>query len=481
MNPPRSTGLQFNGLNALFEREKMAEEIKTILRSFDTECQNVNFKKGIYVYGSPGCGKTQFVTAILQELQYDIIKYDAGDVRNKNLIETITSNNVSNMNVLDMMTKRKKKIAILMDEIDGMNNGDKGGITALIKIIRQKKTKKQRLENKTMNPIICIGNYYIDKKIKELMKVCNTFELKTPTSHQITRLLHQVVPSSQTMKAAYQTTILQYIQGDIRKLSFVLDMLIKKPSLMETDILQTIFHHKSYNEDSKKITYSLINHPARIEEHNKYMNETDRTIVALLWHENIVDLLLSKPIVEAFPFYLRILGNMCFADYIDRITFQHQIWQFNEMSSLIKTFYNNKLFHDTFPESHNQFKPTEVRFTKVLTKYSTEYNNMIFIYNLCQELDLDKKDVLAMFQELRLMDQYVDPSIDEKTGRSSPLQMDGIIPTENERFVLEKVFEHTNISKLDIRRMYRYLDKNIKKDSLKLSALDDEFDEEFLE
>jgi hypothetical protein len=106
---------------------------------------------------------------------------------------------------------------------------------------------------------------------------------------------------------------------------------------------------------------------------------------------------------------------------------------------------------------------------------------MIFIYNLCQELDLDKKDVLAMFQELRLMDQYVDPSIDEKTGRSSPLQMDGIIPTENERFVLEKVFEHTNISKLDIRRMYRYLDKNIKKDSLKLSALDDEFDEEFLE
>jgi hypothetical protein len=53
-----------------------------------------------------------------------------------------------------------------MDEIDGMNNGDKGGITALIKIIRQKKTKKQRLENVTTNHIICIVNYYIYKKIK---------------------------------------------------------------------------------------------------------------------------------------------------------------------------------------------------------------------------------------------------------------------------------------------------------------------------
>ena len=37
-----------------------------------------------------------------------------------------------------------KKNVILMDEIDGMNNGDKGGINTLIKIIRPKKTKKQK-------------------------------------------------------------------------------------------------------------------------------------------------------------------------------------------------------------------------------------------------------------------------------------------------------------------------------------------------
>jgi hypothetical protein len=52
-----------------------------------------------------------------------------------------------------------------------MNNGDKGGINTLIKLIRPKKTKKQKLEEVTMNPIICIGGYHIDKKIKELMKI----------------------------------------------------------------------------------------------------------------------------------------------------------------------------------------------------------------------------------------------------------------------------------------------------------------------
>jgi replication factor C subunit 1 len=241
-------------INSIFERETIANEIKDILLSFDNNYKNINFKKGIYIYGSPGCGKTHFIMNILKELDYDVIKYDAGDVRNKSLIDTITSNNVSNRNVLQMMTKNVKKIAIVMDEIDGMNNGDKGGITALIKIIRQKKTKKQRLENVTTNPIICIGNYYIDKKIKELIKVCNTFELKTPSSGQIEKILTISLPSINLAKKAYKDSILRYIQGDMRKLLFVNDVLSKKPDLIKQDTIENIFHVKSYNEDSKNIT-----------------------------------------------------------------------------------------------------------------------------------------------------------------------------------------------------------------------------------
>ena len=34
-------------------------------------------------------GKTHFITNLLKELDYDIIQYDAGDVRNKSLIDTL--------------------------------------------------------------------------------------------------------------------------------------------------------------------------------------------------------------------------------------------------------------------------------------------------------------------------------------------------------------------------------------------------------
>ena len=66
-------------------------------------------------------------------------------------------------------------------------------INTLIKLIRTKKTKKQKLEEVIMNPIICIGNYKVDKKIKELMKVCNVIEINTPTDNQISEIIHKII------------------------------------------------------------------------------------------------------------------------------------------------------------------------------------------------------------------------------------------------------------------------------------------------
>jgi hypothetical protein len=437
-------------INSILERDDISKQIKKILSEFDKNFKNVDYNKGIYIYGAPGSGKTSFVTNLLNELNYDIVKYDAGDVRNTSLIDTITSNNISSRNVLHMMNGKVKKIAIVMDEIDGMNSGDKGGITSLIKLIRQKKTKKQRLEDVTMNPIICIGNYFVDKKMKELMKVCYTFELKIPSSQQVTNILNQIMPG----RKLDMNLILEYIQGDLRKIQFIKKIHDNAPELLNETLLKNILHMKSQNEDSKQITKILLNKPMPIAEHNNFINETDRTIVALLWHENVIDAISKKNNQKTIPFYLKILDNMCFADYMDRITFQNQIWQFNEMSSMIKTFHNNKIYHDTFPENLNHFNPDEIRFTKVLTKYSTEYNNQQFIYNMCQELDMDKKDSIAFFQELRfLLGSEFHNNVDSMNNACT-------------------LFENYNIGKLDIKRLYRYLDNNTKK-----SQVDEEVDE----
>lgn len=321
-----------------------------------------------------------------------------------------------------------------MDEIDGMNNGDKGGINTLIKLIRPKKTKKQKNEEVTMNPIICIGNYRIDKKIKELMKVCNTVELKPPTALEVKTIIQLLLP---TVSNEIKTKIYEFVQGDLRKLNNLHNIYKSNPDIFNSTIIEKYFQMKSYNDDTKKITQRLMNMYYSIDNHNSVMNETDRTSVGLLWHENIIDVLEKMDKKDSIPFYIRQLDNICFADYIDRITFQKQIWQFNEMSSLIKTMSNNKMYHEHF-KNKPKYAPTEVRFTKVLTKYSTEYNNSLFIQNLCQQLGMDKKDLFGFFVELK--DKYDDNQ-------------------------LLALFENYEISKLDINRIYRYLDKYTKENA----------------
>ena len=417
--------------NTILERETIATAIKDILINFESNKSNLSLKRGIYIYGAPGSGKTEFITSLLKELDYDVIKYDAGDIRNKSIIETITKHNMADKSVLSLFQDKPRPIAILMDEIDGMNNGDKGGINSLIKLIRPKKTKKQKLEEVTFSPIICISNYHIDKKIKELMKVCSSFELNCPTQIQIKQIIQNTMPE---LDGVLASNIINFLQGDLRKLSSIYNIYQNHCSILKNEIIQNIFKPKSYNEDTKEITKKLINNKFDFSEHLTVMNETDRTIVGLLWHENIIDVLGKLPKNISIPFYLKVLDNICFADYIDRITFQKQIWQFNEMSSLIKTFHNNKIYHDTF-DKQPVFNPTEVRFTKVLTKYSTEYNNSLFIQNLCQQLGMDKKDTFSFFLELR--NNHSDEDI-------------------------YGMFDSYDIGKLDINRIYRYLYKYTK-------------------
>ena len=478
-----------SSLNTILNRDIVKNEIKSVLFDIDKNKSNCLCKRGIYIYGNPGTGKTSFISNVLKEMNYDMIHYNAGDIRNKSVIETITQHNMSDTNVLSLLQKKSRKIVIVMDEIDGMNNGDKGGITSLIKLIRPKKTKKQRQEDLTLTPIICIGNYHMDKKIKELMKVCTSFELKDPTSSQVGTLLDRMMLSSSVIDYELKNNLINYIQGDLRKLKVISEIYINQQNILKTKVIRSIFQPKTYNEDSKTITRRLLERNYNLSSHANFMNETDRTIVGLLWHENIVDKVgtVVKNTFNKLMFYNNVLDNICFADYIDRVTFQKQIWQFNEMSSLIKTFYNNYIFHvysgkiastkqkkgkkkgvaasssssppststltnstdyssdfsmDIQPDmddlKHNvQSNPCyvedEIRFTKVLTKYSTEYNNYMFIQNLCIQMLMDKNDLITYFLHVRSMNKSEEDICSE--------------------------LEQYSVSKLDVSRMFRYLDK----------------------
>ena len=144
--------------------------------------------------------------------------------------------------------------------------------------------------------------------------------------------------------------------------------------------------HLIYNNYEKNIQNSIKKIMTK-EFKEDFIIENEKATQCLLFHENIIDNIKSN---NDILFYNSFLKNYCIGDYFDRISFQKQLWIFNEITYYFKILHNYNLYKKTtIPVK----KTSEYRFTKVLTKYSNEYNNNNFIIDLCNKLNCSKKEL----------------------------------------------------------------------------------------
>ena len=105
--------------------------------------------------GPPGIGKTSAATLVARQMGYDIMELNASDTRSKKLLTSnladVTQNTVLRLGASAPTSRpggrAQPKRIIIMDEVDGMSSGDRGGMQALIASIKKSKV-----------PIICICN-----------------------------------------------------------------------------------------------------------------------------------------------------------------------------------------------------------------------------------------------------------------------------------------------------------------------------------
>jgi hypothetical protein len=90
---------------------------------------------------------------------------------------------------------------------------------------------------------------------------------------------------------------------------------------------------------------------------------------------------------------------------------------------------------------------------------------------------MDKKDLITFFQEMRIFFMTHLSTNHSKMGSGSIKTIEKE-KTEWLESNMEELFEQYEVSKLDIRRMYRYLDKNVKKDIPILSLDNDDTEDE---
>jgi replication factor C subunit 1 len=177
-------------LNMICGNKAPVEKIQNWLRNWHNSAK-YDFKKGgkdgsglyraVIIHGPPGIGKTTAAHLIAKLEGYDIVETNASDTRSKKLVESST------LGVLDTTSLQgyfagegkqvegeKKKLVLIMDEVDGMSAGDRGGVGAVAAVLK-----------KTRIPIILVCNERKLPKMKPFDHVTFDIPFRRPTAEQI--------------------------------------------------------------------------------------------------------------------------------------------------------------------------------------------------------------------------------------------------------------------------------------------------------
>ncbi|TFK53303.1 DNA replication factor C, large subunit [Heliocybe sulcata] len=180
----------------------------------------MNVFRAVMITGPPGIGKTTSAHLCAKLAGFTPIELNASDARSKKLVENST--NINNTSLDGWMggghstnavgVEITDKSCLIMDEVDGMSAGDRGGVGALNQLIK-----------KTKVPIICIANDRQAQKLKPLMNTTFSLPFRKPDAQAVrSRILSIAFKEKMKIPANVVDQLVAGAQSDIRQ---VLNML----------------------------------------------------------------------------------------------------------------------------------------------------------------------------------------------------------------------------------------------------------------
>ena len=226
---------------------KGQEEAIGKIREFLNKIKRGGKQKAVVLHGPPGTGKTAVVYAAANETSSELFELNASDLRNNEKLKEVLKP------ATEQASLTKKGKIILVDEIDGISEDDKGGLLELIELI-----------DTTSHPMIMTANDIWNKKFSGLRKITDNIKFREIDYKTIKEVMIDILRREKKfIDGDVLTNIAIKARGDIRAAINDLQMAASLPDPSkilidernkETDIfsaLRMIFKGKPNNTTLK--------------------------------------------------------------------------------------------------------------------------------------------------------------------------------------------------------------------------------------
>ncbi|KAM3740351.1 hypothetical protein ACB098_08G092400 [Castanea mollissima] len=348
-------------------------------------------KKAVLLSGTPGIGKTTSAKLVSQMLGFQAIEVNASDSRGKadakiekgiggsnaNSIKELVSNEALSVN---MDRSKHPKTVLIMDEVDGMSAGDRGGVADLIASIKISKI-----------PIICICNDRYSQKLKSLVNYCLLLSFRKPTKQQMAKRLMQVATAEglQVNQIALEE-LADRVNGDMRMAVNQLQYMSLSMSVIKYDDIRQRLLSSAKDEDISPFTavdklFGFNSGKLRMDERID-LSMSDPDLVPLLIQENYIN---YKPSsagkddngIKRMNLIARAAESIGDGDIFNVQIRRYRQWQLSQSSSLASSIIPAALLHgqrEILQQGERNFN----RFGGWLGKNSTMGKNLRLLEDL---------------------------------------------------------------------------------------------------
>ncbi len=347
----------------------------------------------VLLYRAPGVGKTTLTYRLFHKNNLKVVEFNASHTRSGTSFRKTILPLLCQGGVLEQMnTGKRGGIGVLLDEIDGLSSGEKGGLSELTSYLRNWDPKEPG------NPLILISNSLENRSLLTISKLCLTFEVGPAPRTIVENWLQCTLPNSWEKGSE--------LSGDIRALKRYVAGLEEETCMKEIpEGVLPIAWWCLWNPWQSWVDLDIENN--------------EGNLAGLVSAENLPERLFATDLSkeELWKKYLQYFDSLAESDRADYWAFFYQCWNLLPFSHSLKLKNLGVHLTEECPIAENAAIPeaTSLRYTSVLTRQSGMFNAWkllcelsdryavpIRLSSMASELELHLDETLKLDRKRRL-------------------------------------------------------------------------------